>query len=108
MNEAFALAKVHFGKGALPVRRVARKLAMSELGHGRYRQTADGDDSSTPMSGRRCLRLFETRPEAVFPGMLALEAVNEHLVRLVRSIIVNERIERLKLADMADSMPIPG
>ena len=40
--------------------------------------------------------------------MLALEAINEHLMRLVRSIILNERIERLELADMAGSMPITG
>jgi hypothetical protein len=41
----------------------------------------------------------------VFPRVFALEAVDEHLVRF---IIVNERIERLKLADRADSMPIAG
>jgi len=58
----------------------------------------------SPMSRRRCLRLFKARPEAIFPGMLLLEAINEHLMRLVRSIILNERIERFKLADMAGRM----
>ena len=60
---------------------------------------------SSPGSRRVGLGRRQARLKAVFPRVFALETVDEHLVRF---IIVNERIERLKLADRADSMPIAG